>query len=56
MSYQKAKFINLGRKSFFLILLCQCDLIGHPRSEVDMPNEIPYPKSQLKCTQVSINP
>ena len=33
------------QKLFFQILLCHCDLLSHPRSKGDMPNESVYPNS-----------
>ena len=42
-------FINLGRKLiFFKILLRHCDLKGHLRSKVKVPNESPVMTSYLK--------
>ena len=42
-------FINLGRKIIFLKLLqCHCDLKGHLRSKVKVPNESPFMTSYLK--------
>ena len=40
--------INLGRKIFFYILLRHCDLKGHLRSKVKVPNESPVMTSYLK--------
>ena len=42
-------FINLGRKIIFLkILRRHCDLKGHLRSKVKVPNESPVMTSYLK--------
>ena len=42
-------FINLGRKIiFFKILRHHCDLKGHLRSKVKVPNEIPVMTSYLR--------
>ena len=41
--------INLGRKIiFFKIVRCHCDLKGHLRSKVKVPNESPVMTSYLK--------
>ena len=42
-------FINLGRKIiFFKLLQRHCDLKGHLRSKVKVPNESPVMTSYLK--------
>ena len=42
-----SSFIDLGKKLFFTFSYIFCDLLGHPRSKVNMPNERAYTSSNL---------